>query len=379
MCAIFDLINQLGHSATTVLIEGETGTGKEMVAGRSTTSLLQAVSAPFTVENHELTISASIGISIFPEHSQDVSMLLQQADSAMYAAKRNGKGQVMYFTPELGTSVRERLNLENQLRGAVSRGEIAVHYQPEFDIATRQLIRFEALARWSHPTLGDISPTKFIPIAEETGLIIPLGTYILERACMEALTWQKLSPNPVQVAVNVSSVQFARPDFIEEVQEILHHTGLPPSLLQIELTESVMLNGTGPASETMKQLRGLGISIAIDDFGTGYSCFGYLPMLPFNALKIDRAFVRELEHRAEMKAMVHSLVTLAHNLKMQVIVEGVETQEQLELVRSLGGNQVQGFLLGRPAADPASILASAKGESHPLLGDQEAVATVGGS
>jgi diguanylate cyclase (GGDEF)-like protein len=325
-------------------------------AERVAQTLLEVLTKPFVIENHEITIGASIGISLFPDNAADGTDLLQHADSAMYAAKRSGKNQVTYFTPELGASVRERLSLENQLRGAVARGEIGVHYQPEFDVPSRRLVRFEALARWSHPMLGMIPPGKFIPIAEESGLIVAIGAYIMEQACSEAVKWQGVVPYPVQVAVNVSSLQFARPTFVEEVAELLRHTGLNPELLQIELTESVMLRGAERVSESMKQLRELGVSLAIDDFGTGYSCLGYLPRLPFNALKIDRSFVNELVSRPEIKAMVHSLVTLAHNLNMQVIVEGVETTQQLELIKKMGGNEVQGFLLGRPTANPVEQL-----------------------
>lgn len=325
-------------------------------AARVAKSLLDVLAKPFLIEGNELTIGASIGISLFPDDATDAVDLLQQADSAMYTAKRNGKNQMIYYTRELGSQVRERLGLEVQLRGAVNRGEVNVHYQPEFDIVTGRLIRFEALARWTHPTLGTISPSKFIPVAEETGLIVALGAYILERACAEGVSWQSISSNPVQVAVNVSSIQFMHENFVAELTAILKRTGLPPGLLQIELTESVMLSGPERAAETMKTLRGLGIGIAIDDFGTGYSCFSYLPRLPFNALKIDRSFVNELESRVETKAMIQSLVALAKNLGMQVIVEGIETYEQLALIRKLGGNEVQGYLLGRPTPDPASQL-----------------------
>jgi diguanylate cyclase (GGDEF)-like protein len=371
-----DTLARLGGDEFTVLLtrlhfKEET----ELVAR----SLLEALSAPFVIENHDITISASIGASIFPENGTDADLLLQQADSAMYAAKRNGKNQMMYFTPELGSLVRERVNIENQLRGAIFRGEITVHYQPEFDIVSQRLVRFEALARWTHPTLGNIPPVKFIPVAEETGLIVPLGAFILQQACTEAVRWQSLSQNPVQVAVNVSSVQFMREGFVQEVADVLHRTGLSPSLLQIELTESVMLSGTGPASETMKRLRAMGISIAIDDFGTGYSCFGYLPKLPFNALKIDRAFVKELLTRSEMKAMIHSLVTLAHNLNMQVIVEGIETPEQLRMVKALGGNQVQGYLLGRPTPDPSSQLIDGNTSMDPANLIESATGAAAGS
>jgi diguanylate cyclase (GGDEF)-like protein len=332
-------------------------------------NLLETLSRPFFIENQEITISASIGISVFPENGANATDLLQQADTAMYSAKRDGKNRIMYFTPELGSSARERLNLENELRGAIVRGEIAVHYQPEFDIATRRLVRFEALARWHHPTLGNIPPDRFIPVAEESGLIIPLGTFVLEQACREAVMWQTISGRPIQVAVNVSTVQFKRDSFVDEVAVALRDTGLAPRLLQLELTESVMLDGTERASKTMKRLAAMGISIAVDDFGTGYSCFSYLPRLPFNTLKIDRSFVNELGKRPEMTAMVRSLVVLAHDLNMQVVVEGVETVQQLEAIKAIGGNEVQGYLLGRPTAEPQDLLRTHSATLSPATAD----------
>jgi diguanylate cyclase (GGDEF)-like protein len=327
-------------------------------------SLLDFLSRPFLIDHHEITISASIGISVFPDDGCDASDLLQLADIAMYTAKRKGKNQSLYFTPAIGSVVRDRLSLENQLRGASVRGEIKVHYQPEFDAQSGDLVRFEALARWIHPTLGTIPPYKFIPIAEESGLIIPFGAYIMERACEEAVKWQAISNHPLQVAVNVSSLQFMRDTFVLEVTEILQRAGLEPRLLQIELTESVMLSGTERAARVMRDLRELGVSIALDDFGTGYSCLGYLPRLPFSFLKIDRSFVNELE-LPETEAMVHSLITLAHNLKMKVIAEGIETPLQLDVVRRLGVNEVQGFLLGRPTATPQSEIRSIREKSSP--------------
>ena len=348
-----DTLARLGGDEFTVILTQLNGRDEAALVAKS---LLQVLSGPFLIENHDINISASIGIALFPETGADANELLQQADGAMYSAKRDGKNRIMYFTREIGSSVRERLNLENQLRGALVRGEITVHYQPEFDVASRRLVRFEALARWHHPTLGNIPPDRFIPIAEESGLIIPLGNFVLEHACREARTWQSLSPHPVQVAVNVSTVQFKRPSFVDEVGAILRDSALDPKLLQLELTESIMLDGTERASNTMKRLAAMGVSIAVDDFGTGYSCFSYLPRLPFNVLKIDRTFVSELGKRVEMAAMIRSLVSLAHNLNMQVVVEGIETVQQLETIEAMGGNEVQGYLLGRPTADPKLLL-----------------------
>jgi EAL domain-containing protein (putative c-di-GMP-specific phosphodiesterase class I) len=292
----------------------------------------------------------------------------------MYAAKRDGKNRVMCFTPEIGALVCERLSLENELRGAITRGEISVHYQPEFDVISNKLVRFEALARWTHPTLGPISPAKFIPVAEESGLIVPLGAYIMELACTEALKWQAVAPSPVQVAVNVSSIQFKRDQFVDEVVEILRRTKLKPELLQLELTESIMLTGIHRAGDTMKRLKDLGVSLVIDDFGTGYSCLSYLPSLPFDALKIDRSFIQQLGVRPEGEAMVHSLITLAQKMGMRVIVEGIEKPEQLQLIRDLGGDETQGYLMGRPTPDPVSqITLSLKKGSGEVLPVAEVV------
>jgi len=329
-------------------------------------TLVDTLDQPFHIECHQLTISASIGISLYPHDALDSAHLMQQADAAMYAAKRNGKNQVMYFTPDLGVLVRERLNLENQLRDALANGEIFVQYQPEFDVLTKQLVRFEALARWNHPTLGSIPPDKFIPVAEESGLITPLGAYILESACVEAIRWQSISPYPIQIAVNVSNIQFSRPTFVEEVSEIILRTGIDPRLLQLELTESVMVEGINSSAESMRRLKAIGVTFAIDDFGTGYSCLSYLPALPFDALKIDRSFIKTSHLSVERRLLVQSLISLAQNIGLRVIVEGVETVEQLELIQKLGGNEIQGYLLGRPTTDPTSKIVSMREMNEPL-------------
>ena len=349
-----DTLARLGGDEFAVVL---TGPGAAGDASEVAAALLEVLALPFFIDDHEIAVGASIGISLFPENGATPLLLLQQADSAMYAAKKMGRNRAVYFSPELGASLRERLNLETQLRSAVSNGEIVVWYQPEFDVASRRLIRFEALARWQHPVLGMISPARFIPIAEETGLIVSLGRLVMDAACQEAMRWQSAGHDPIQVAVNVSSLQLMRDNFVEEVRAILEKTGLPPRLLQIELTESVMLSGVQAAAATMRRLSDLGVSLAIDDFGTGYSCLSYLPQLPFDALKIDRSFVSELGTRPEAEAMVHSLVVLAHKLGMRVIAEGVETEKQLERIAGIGTNEVQGYLLGKPTPDPLDFLA----------------------
>ena len=340
-----DTLARLGGDEFAIIMGGPRS--KEQ-PGRLGKALLDALAAPFHIEGHEIRIGASIGISLFPDHGVSSVLLLQNADSAMYAAKRAGKNQIAYFSHDMGTSARERLNLEHELRLALEHGGITAHYQPEFELGTLNIVRFEALARWNHPTLGQIPPVKFIPIAEEAGLIVELGAHILELACREAVRWQNVASDPIQVAVNVSSIQFARDTFADEVAEVLRVTGLSPNLLQIELTESVLVNGMEHVAKAMNRLTELGVS-----------------NLPFRSLKIDRSFIKELEHRPDLKNMIHSLVMLAHNLGMTVIAEGVETREQLDLIQKLGGNEVQGFLLGKPTPEPMTFIEAYR-EEHQL-------------
>jgi diguanylate cyclase (GGDEF)-like protein len=354
-----DTLARIGGDEFTIVVTHIRNTeDAELVAKE----LLAQLGTPFALNGHELTLTASIGISVYPSDAANPEKLIQHADTAMYVAKSSGKNRYKVFNAEFGDVVRKRLELENQLRGAAERGEFAVHYQPEFDLITRRLLRFEALARWRHPRLGMISPTRFIPIAEETGLICPIGLWVLEQACTEAVRWQGISQEPVQVAVNVSAVQFTRDDFVGTVANVLMRTGLAPNLLQLELTESVLLPGIEEATQKMSELRSLGVGMVADDFGTGYSTLSYLPRLPFDSLKIDRSFLQSCSSR-ESRAVMHSLVSLAHGLDMKVIIEGVETQEQLTLVQEIGCDQVQGFLFGRPTADPDPYLLR---EQNPL-------------
>lgn len=348
-----DTLARLGGDEFTLILDSVHEPGD---AERAAQSLLEILRPPFEIDGHSIRMTASVGVSLFPNHGNEGGQLLQQADCAMYAAKRNGKDRVVQFGDDMGYAARERLMLESELRRALAEKDIFVHYQPEFELANYTIVRFEALARWTHPTLGNIPPLSFIPVAEESGLIVPLGAYIMERACTDAVQWQQVSDRPIQVAVNVSSVQFARDSFVEEIEDILQRTGLHPSLLQIELTESATLTGVERAAEMMRRLKAKGISVAMDDFGTGYSCLSYLPKLSFDALKLDRSFVNELIVRPETRGFVKSILMLAHNLNMKVIVEGIETREQLELIRALGTNEAQGYLLGRPSPNPLEYL-----------------------
>lgn len=321
-------------------------------AGHVAQSLLESLKAPFTINDHEITIGCSIGISLRTDGSPQGHDLLQQADSAMYAAKRGGRNQAIYFSAELGLMARERLTLESELRNALAREEIYVDYQPEFDLESGRLVRFEALARWNHLALGQVPPDKFIPVAEECGLIHSIGAYVMEAACREAATWQTATTNSIQLAVNVSAVQFNSDDIVAEIARILKQTGLPPHVLQIELTESVMLGSNRTCAEKMAQLRALGITLAIDDFGTGYSSLSYLAELPVDAIKTDRSFLRGVQATSDGEGMIASMIDLAHRFRIRVIVEGVESEDELALVRTLGADEAQGYLLGRPGPDP---------------------------
>lgn len=355
-----DMLARVGGDEFTVILRSVQGCED---AGAAASSLLQSLSKPFRVDDREIAIGASIGISILDDSHGDATELLKQADNAMYAAKRGGRNRAVHFSCELGNLARERLTLESELRTAMHRGEIYVHYQPEFNLQSNRLVCFEALARWRHPTLGEISPDRFIPVAEESGIIHQLGAFVLEQACKEARTWQTLAPYPVQLAVNVSAVQFNSDSVINEIGTILKRTGFPAELLQIELTESVMMGPVQVSAEKLHKLCALGVTLVLDDFGTGYSSLSYLADLPFKCLKIDRSFVKSLPDSPRAFTLVSSLMGLAHNMHMRVIVEGIEEPAQLQRLRDLGADEGQGYLLGRPDGNPSARLQNQHDES----------------
>jgi diguanylate cyclase (GGDEF)-like protein/PAS domain S-box-containing protein len=340
-----DILARMGGDEFTLIA---TDIDERNSAAAIAEKLLSSFAGSFVVDGHELLVTASLGISLFPSDGNDGNTLLQHADAAMYEAKREGKNRMRFFSPEMNTKVRERLELENHLRRALERGELVIYYQPEISLRSNELVRNEALLRWNHPTLGLISPMKFIPIAEETGLIVPIGNWVLEEACRQT---RKLCDAGYRagVGVNVSSLQFSRPDFVDTVKEVLQRTGLSPLLLELELTESVVMQGVDDVAAKIRELRTLGISVSIDDFGTGYSSLSYLQKLRIDNLKIDRSFIRDVPNDPDALALTKALVSLAHSLGMKVVIEGVETRPQLEAIRAIGCDIVQGFLLGRPA------------------------------
>ena len=326
--------------------------------------LLDALALPFRVASYDVFVSASIGISIGPEAEQTAEDLIRQADLAMYRAKTRGRNFVECFAEEMNTAAQARLELETDLRHARERGEFSLHYQPRIDLRSGGIVGVEALLRWQHPLRGPISPGAFIPVAEECGQMIPLGAWVLYEACRQGQAWRVAGHAPLTIAVNVSAVQFAQPDFVETVAEALRRTGFPPQYLELELTESMLMRDLAGLVDRLRALRNLGVTIAVDDFGTGYSSLAYLQRLPLDRIKIDQMFVRELagaiSEQAGLEpsanhshALVETIVTLAHSLRLEAVAEGVEQPEQVAILKQLGCEQAQGYLFARPlpAAD----------------------------
>ncbi len=311
--------------------------------------LLHSLHEGFLAEGHELLVTASVGISMFPRDGRDANALLRSADSALYAAKRKGKDQIQFFTPEMNIEARERLELETLLRRALERQEFLLHFQPQISLATNEVVRYEALLRWDHPVLGLMLPDKFISIAEETGLIEPIGRWVLEEACRQIRKMQLVTGRQIGVAVNVSTPQFLRGAFLSDVVEVLHRSELPAHLLELELTETIVMQDLGEVTKKMQRLRDLGVTLSIDDFGTGYSALSYLQRLPVHSVKIDRSFLRLVPEDEHATSMLGSMVSMAHGLGMKVVIEGVERAAQLVTARDLRSDLVQGYYVARPA------------------------------
>ncbi|MGH9530044.1 MAG: bifunctional diguanylate cyclase/phosphodiesterase, partial [Terriglobales bacterium] len=306
---------------------------------------LDILRPPIQLGERGYSLSASIGISCFPEHSTEQQVLLQNADSAMYHAKSLGKNGFQPFTPEIKAHLGERLELIGDLREALDGNQFRLEYQPQF-LANCELVGFEALLRWEHPKRGRISPEKFIPLAEETGLIVLIGAWVLEQACKQLAAWRNAGYHNLRMAVNVSMLQFERPDWIQTISDTINRHCVPPSALELELTESMVMKNPERAAASLTELRSLGVTSAIDDFGTGYSSLKYLQNLPIDTLKIDRSFVRDLDCLSDSEsgntAIVRAIVTLAQQLRLRVVAEGVETSDELESLRSIGCDLVQG-------------------------------------
>lgn len=337
-----DTVARLGGDEFAILA---TADGDQREAAIATANrLLGAVAAPCDLDGHHVNIGTSVGIALAPEHGTDVDQLVKNADLALYKAKSEGRDAYRIFEDAMGVEVRTRRAHQIDLRNALSNDEFELYYQPIVDIQTRQTASIEALIRWHHPQRGMIPPADFIPLAEESGLINQIGEWVLRKACSDALHW----PPHIKVSVNLSAVQFRKIGPIDSFCQTLRESGLQPERLELEITESVLLQGNAENVETLHRLRLMGISIVLDDFGTGYSSLSYLRMFPFDKIKIDRSFVHELAKNADCAAIVSAVAGLGRSLRIDTVAEGVETEDQLLLVHAAGCTHAQGYLFGRP-------------------------------
>jgi len=372
------LLKSMGERLRAVLREGDTvgrvggdefvlilnDQSNEEVIFRAMQRISAKVSESITIEGKELYVTCSAGISLYPQDGRDVDTLLKNADAAMYRAKEHGRNNFQFYTSEMNERVNERLSLEAALRRALERREFLLHYQQKIDLRSGAIIGAEALVRWNHPEWALVRPARFIPLAEETGLIVPLGEWVLHEACRQAREWLDQGLRPGVVSVNLSVRQFRQEGLVRTVSRILEETRLDASQLEMELTESMVMQNVESAIATLQGLKSLGVALSVDDFGTGYSSLSYLKQLPFDTLKIDRSFVRNIGAGEDPNegVIAQAIISLGHSLRLKVIAEGVETDAQVRFLKRHGCDEVQGFLYGEPVAaeDYAKLLDKAK-------------------
>ena len=358
-----DTLSRIGGDEFTVLLNPvESVEGAEKALRR----IAQALQAPLTIVDHKITVSASIGLSVYPDHGDDPATLVRNADLAMYHAKGHGKNGWQTYVPELGATLLRRMSIEKALESAIENGESELHYQLQTDFQ-RRLTGVEALVRWHNPELGQVAPLTFIPVAEESGLIIPIGDWVLEQACCKAAAWLKAGFPIGRMAVNISARQLGQAGFMEGVRSALERSRLSPEYLELELTETALMYSFGDCMNRLHGLRELGVSVAVNDFGTGYSSLSYLQRLPVSRVKIDQSFIQGIRDRSrETLPLIQAIVDLAHGLGLTVIAEGVETEHQFEALAAAGCNQVQGYLIHKP--QPASQVEIALRQYLPDVG-----------
>jgi diguanylate cyclase (GGDEF)-like protein len=313
-----------------------------------TQKILEAMSEPFDINGHELRITCSIGIACYPKDGEDQQTLLKNADAAMYRAKELGRNNAQYYASGMNVKAMERLELENGLYHALARNEFLLHYQPQLDLRTGEIVGMEALVRWQHPERGLVSPAIFIPVAEDSGLIVSLGEWVLRTACTQNKAWQRAGLKPISVAVNLSALQFRQSDLVERVADILRETELDPTCLELELTESLVMQDVEKTIATLSRLKAMGIKLSIDDFGTGYSSLSYLKRFPIDTLKIDQSFVRDITTDPDDAAIAKSIISMAHDMQLRVIAEGVETEAQKSFLSLRRCDEIQGYLFSKP-------------------------------
>jgi len=338
------------------------GRADESEAAATVQAVLDALAEPLRLHGQELVMTGSAGLAAWPADGVDAAALIQHAEVAMYRAKDLGRNAVQFYTPAMNARARERMALEGALRSAVTHGEFELHYQPQVDLVSGSVVGLEALIRWRHPILGMVLPDRFIHLAEETGLIVPIGAWVLRTACRQNRDWQQAGLGPMRIAVNLSARQFAQPGLVREIARVLEETGLPPDSLEIELTETLMMVDVEAAIRIMGELKRMGVKLSIDDFGTGYSSLSYLRRFPVDVLKIDRSFVRDIAGSEDGAAMVGAIIALARGLRMRVIAEGVETEAELNYLKLRGCDEVQGHVYARavPGAAVEAMLRSGR-------------------
>jgi diguanylate cyclase (GGDEF)-like protein/PAS domain S-box-containing protein len=342
-----DTVARLGGDEFVLLINGHTG--PEHVR-QMMDKMLAAVSQPWVIEQGEFLVSCSIGVALHPDDGDEALTLLKHADSAMYRAKDSGRNNFQFFTRELNALMTEQLELEKHLRRALERNQFVLRYQPRVNLATGQIVGAEALLRWRIPDRGTIAPGRFIALAEETGLIVPIGKWVLQTACRQNKAWQDAGLPPIVVSVNVSARQFRQEALVQTVAEALRESGLEPRYIELELTESMVMHDAPQILSMLEELKELGVKISVDDFGTGYSSLSYLKRFPVDRLKVDRSFVEHMTTAADDATIVRAIIALGHNLGLKVVAEGVETAQQARALRAYQCDEAQGFLFARAVA-----------------------------
>lgn len=339
-----------------------------------------ALSRPFEIGSHEIFITSSIGISIYPTDSENADTLMKNADTAMYHAKDKGRNNYQFYTESMNAEAIERFTMSNQIRKALANKEFQLHYQPQLNVRTGEIIGMEALLRWQHPEKGLILPSSFFPVAEETSSVLPISDWILQTACVQNRIWQAFGLPPVRVAVNISIVQFRQKNFVENIRRVLDETGLDPKYLELELTESQIMEGAESSVRTLNELRAMGIHISIDDFGTGYSSLSYLKRFPLNKLKIDKSFIRDVGRDRDSGAIVKAIIAMAGHLRLEVIAEGVETEDELAFLIECGCENIQGYYFCQPlSAEGLATFVQEERNLNIFRGNIEQLTTKGGS
>ena len=340
-----DTVARLGGDEFTVILEDITNTEDATIVARK---ILEVMGKPFYLDGHEVFVTTSIGIAIFPLDGQGLDGLLKNADTAMYRAKEQGRNNYQFYTADMNAKAVEHLIMESSLRHALDRDEFVLHFQPQIDLHSREITGMEVLLRWNHPELGLLYPNQFMLLAEETGLIISIGEWVLNKACAQAALWQSQGLPPMRIAVNLSALQFRENNLVATVADALDLAGLDPQHLELEITESFLMDNVDSAIAKLRALSNLGVHLAIDDFGTGYSSLSYLKKFPLNTLKIDQSFVRDISTDPDDAAIAEAIIALAQTLNLRVMAEGVETEEQINFLRTRGCDQAQGFLISHP-------------------------------